>query len=242
MHIFVTALPDEARFIELQSTWANLRVLLVENFPDLVMSEDPAAEPDPTSCALRKARALHAATGLPALAETTCCHVGGLGSKPPSETLYKMDDTVSELITRMRPGNAPEREVIFSSGAAYVDGNTTCVGEGGTSFPLGLAGLHHSTIATSTALDDLFVIAAEKLGLKFVGTDAFEDFYKLQTFKKDGALAFNTGGSTLLKEKIMREATVLDASILKVRLCATARPRRALVTWQLARPCRSPLS
>jgi len=127
-----------------------------------------------------------------------------------------MDDTVSELITRMRPGNAPEREVIFSSGAAYVDGNTTCVGEGGTSFPLGLAGLHHSTIATSTALDDLFVIAAEKLGLKFVGTDAFEDFYKLQTFKKDGALAFNTGGSTLLKEKIMREATVLDASILKV--------------------------
>jgi len=49
-----------------------------------------------------------------------------------------------------------------------------------------------------------------------VGSDAFDDFYKLQTLKKTGKLAKKTGGSMLLKEKILREATVLDASILKV--------------------------
>ena len=215
-HIFVTALTQPSRFEELQSTWANLRVLLAENFDDLQVSDDPAGEPDAVGSALRKARALYAATGQPSLSETTCCHVAGLASKPPSETIYRMDDTVSELITRMRPGSPSEREVIFSSAAAYVDGNATVVGEGSCSFPLGLAGVHHATIATSTALDDLFVNAAEELGLKFVGTDAFEEFYKLQTLKKGGKLVRKSGGSLLLKEKIMREATVLDASILKV--------------------------
>jgi hypothetical protein len=49
---------------------------------------------------------------------------------------------------------------------------------------------------------------AEAKGLKFVGTDAFDDFYKLQQLKKGGKLRRKTGGSLLLKEKIMREATV----------------------------------
>lgn len=215
-HIFVAACTEDSRFMELQSTWANLRVLIAENFGDLQTGDNPAADPDAVSSALRKAHALHAATGLPALAETTCCHVAALGSKPPSETLYRMDDTVSELLSRMRPASPPDREVVFTGAAAYVDDNCTVIGEGGCSFPLGLAGLHHATIATSTALDDLFVNVAERLGLKFVGTDAFEEFYQLQTLKKSGKLARKSGGSLLLKEKIMREATVLDASILKV--------------------------
>ena len=83
--------------------------------------------------------------------------------------------------------------------------------------PLGVAEARHATIASSTALDDLFVRVAEAKDLKFVGTDAFEDFYQLQQLKRGRLLQRKSGGgSLLLKEKIMREAEVLDASILKV--------------------------
>ena len=197
-------------------TWANLRVCLPHNFHDLFVGDDPAGEPDAVGSALKKARALHAATGLPALAETTCCHVAGLASKPPSETIYGISDTVTELITRMRAGNAPEREVLFSSAGVYVDSNSTVVGTGTCSMPLGIAEARHATIATSTALDEVFKSVAGERELKFVGTDAFEDFYKLQQLKKGGKLQRKTGGSRLLKEKILREAQVLDSNILKV--------------------------
>ncbi len=217
LHVFLAAFSHKQRFEELSCTWANLRVLLAENFDDLTTAvEDPGAEPDASASALLKARALHAATGMPVLAETTCVHVGGDGAKPPSETLYRVDERVDELLTRMRPSSAPEREVFYTSAAAFVSDDATFVGEGACSMPLGIAEARHATIATSTACDELFVKVAEGLGLKFVGSDAFEDFYKLQTLKKTGRLAKKTGGSMLLKEKILREATVLDASILKV--------------------------
>lgn len=54
---------------------------------------------------------------------------------------------------------------------------------------------------------------AEAKGLKFVGTDAFEDFYKLQQLKQGGKMQRKTGGSLLLKEKIMREAEVCRAVV-----------------------------
>jgi len=183
----------------------------------VALGEDAGSEPDPVGSAMRKAMALHAATGLPAIAEATCCHVAAFGAKPPSETLFRMDDTVSDLIARMRPASPLEREVVFSSAAVYADANGTVIGEGGCSMPLEFAALEHATIAISTALDDLFVNVCEGKDLKFVGTDAFEDFYKLQQLKQGGKLAKKKGGgSLLLKEKILREATVLDASILKV--------------------------
>ena len=65
------------------------------------------------------------------------------------------------------------------------------------------------------ALDNLFVQTAEKPSLRFVGTDGFDEFYKLQQLKKGGRLRKKAAGALLLKEKLLREATVLDASILK---------------------------
>ena len=165
---------------------------------------------------MRKARALHAVTGLPAFAETTCCFVSEQASRPASETIYSMGDAVDELIMRLRPNSPPDREVLFSSAAAFVDGNVTLVGGGSCSMPLGMCEARHATIATSTALDDLFVKVATQRDLRFVGTDAFDDFYELQGLKTSGKTKRNTGGSLLLKEKILREAEVLDASILKV--------------------------
>lgn len=130
---------------------------LAENFDDVDVGDDPAAEPDATRSALRKARALHAATGLPALAETTCCHVAGEATKPPSETIYRIDGTVDDLLARMRPNSAPDREAVFTSAGAYVDDGIECIGEGVCIMPLAVAEARHATIATSTALDELFV-------------------------------------------------------------------------------------
>ena len=60
-HIYLTAITEPARFMELRATWANLRVRLAENFDDLDVGEDPATEPDAAGSALRKARCAVAA-------------------------------------------------------------------------------------------------------------------------------------------------------------------------------------
>ena len=52
--------------------------------------------------------------------------------------------------------------------------------------------------------------------MRFVGTDGFDEFYQLQQLKKGGRLRKKSAGAALLKEKLLREATVLDASVLKV--------------------------
>ena len=60
---------------------------------------------------------------------------------------------------------------------------------------------------------------AQSSNLKFVGTDAFEDFYQLQQVEKGSKLQRLPGGSLLLKEKIMREAEVRMAGLI-VKLSA----------------------
>ena len=214
-HVFATAMEDK-RFIELQNTWANLRVLLHANFADVAIPVDADDELEAEARALMKARAVFEATGLPTLAECTSMHVMEDGARPPSETLFAMDDEAEQLLDRMRPSSPPDRPVLFRCATAFVSADATCTGRGQLTMPLGCCALRHHTIATSAACDDLFVQVAEKLGLKFVGTDGFDDFYQLQQLKKGGRLRRKTAGALLLKEKLLREATLLDASILKV--------------------------
>lgn len=74
--------------------------------------------------------------------------------------------------------------------------------------------MHAHTHVHVTCVQQLFVVCqvAAAKDLKFVGTDAFEDFYELQQLKTGGKVQRNTGGSSLLKEKIMREAEVRSAT------------------------------
>ena len=52
----------------------------------------------------------------------------------------------------MRAASAPERTVVFRAAATYVSADLTLKGYGEFSIPIGLAGMHHATIATSCAL------------------------------------------------------------------------------------------
>lgn len=87
LQVFVAAM-GEARYREVEATWANLRVCVSHNFDDLQVGDDSSAPPDALGSALRKARALFAATGLPALAETTCMHLEAESTRPASETMH----------------------------------------------------------------------------------------------------------------------------------------------------------
>ena len=176
-----------------------------------------------TERVLLKARAVQKATGLPTLAEGTSVYVAADGNKPPSDTL-QVDavgtpghDEVAQMIQRYQVNSNPEREVVFQSAAVFVDGEKEIFGYWETHSALQIADVSMHLTSLTAAHDDLFVQVCGQLGLKFVGSaDGFEDFYELQTMKGEGKLRKKTAGGLLLKEKVLREATVLDADILKV--------------------------
>ena len=51
----------------------------------------------------------------------------------------------------MRPNSAPEREVCFTAAGAYVDDNTTCIGEGVCYMPIACAEARHTCSEGSSA-------------------------------------------------------------------------------------------
>ena len=243
LQIYATALSDTRRFDELGNTWANLRVSLFTNFADLNVDAcfqgeggggggDGSADPDEVrrrvrQRALLKARTVAAATGMPAIAASSSMQIAAEGTKPASECLYEVDgigsgdSRVDALVERARQNSEREREVEFRAAASFVG-----EGPGGDGvelnayaefiMPIEFAGSQHVTVALSAALDELLVRVSSALELKFVGTEGFDDFYSLQEQKREGKLRKATAGATLLREKVLREAEVLDADILKV--------------------------
>tara|TARA_B100000524_G_C23645015_1_gene368133 strand:+ start:1076 stop:1933 length:858 start_codon:yes stop_codon:yes gene_type:complete len=178
-----------------------------------------------------KARVVWEATGHPAIAESFCVYLDESGNKPPSEILFDPDaEEVGALIERSRTSSSKERPVVYRASAALCRASA----EGGASdaieeaaffldgvgemrMPITFATSEHSTVALSVAHDELFVKVSERLRLPFVGTmGAFEEFYEQQLLKSSGKLRKKTAGGALLKEKLLREATLLDAEILKV--------------------------
>ena len=247
LQVFATALSDPRRFDELINTWANLRVLLVENFADLSVDEcfrgdgsssySSSSEGDPNDPdevqrlvrqrALLKARTVAAATGMPAIAASSSMQIAAEGTKPPTECLYEVDgigtgdSRVDALVERARQNSEREREVEFRAAASFVGVGPDGEGLEANAYaefimPIEFAGSQHVTVALSAALDELLVKVSAATELKFVGTEGFDDFYSLQDRKREGKLRKATAGAQLLKEKILREAVVLDGGILKV--------------------------
>ena len=205
------------RFDEMSNTWANLRVLLATNFEDL-NCEDVAAGLSVKQRALLKARTVHCATGLGAMATATSAHVEAEGSKPASEALVDVEteDRLDVLVEKLRPQSSNERAVVFTAAASFVGEGRELHGYAELSMPIEFAASKHATIPLSAAIDKLFISVSQALELKFVGSDSFDDFYALQDELKNGKKRKMTAGGLLLKQKILREATVLDLDILKV--------------------------
>ena len=97
------------------------------------------------------------------------------------------------------------------------------------------------SVATSSALDALFVKVAEGCDLKFVGTDAFEDFYALQVaLKAVGMKAWVHAGAgvahkdTQYKRRAAAAAAAARSKVSALRCAAL----RAHCTHGRSRWCR----
>ena len=123
---------------------------------------------------------------------------------------------VSATIAQYKMTSSDERPVEYLASAAFVTHNLTLEAHGKVHMPLLFASAEHQAIALSLAHDDLFSKISSELNLPFVGTSDFEEFYELQQLKKQGKLLRKTGGSRLLRQKLIQEATLLDADIIKV--------------------------
>jgi xanthine phosphoribosyltransferase len=174
--------------------------------------------------ALLKARTVQKATGAGAIATATAAYleaeVTGNGIRPASEVLLdvEMDDRLDILVERLRPqSRSNERAVIYQAAACFVAADGEEIhGYAELSMPIEFADSTHTTIPISAALDKLLVHVSDALDLKFVGSDAFDDFYAMQEELKNGQQRKKQAGALLLRQKILREATVLDLDILKV--------------------------
>ena len=138
--------------------------------------------------ALLKARTVQSATGGGAIATATAAYVdaeeAGSGVRPASEVLLdiEMDERLDVLVERLRPqSRSNERAVIYQAAACFVGADGEEVhGYAQLSMPIEFADSTHATIPISAALDKLFVRVSEARDLKFVGSDAFDDFYTMQ--------------------------------------------------------------
>lgn len=230
LRVWLTACGD-ARSEQVAALYANLRVLLHSNFGDFEIVD--AASTGQTGVeeareqlkerARFKARTVFEATGLPAIAESRCVYVDASGNKPASEVLVDAsDEAVGALLERSRRSSDKERPVVYCAATAFcrAESDDNCDwldGCGEMQMPITFASAEHSTVALSVAHDELFVQVSEGLGLPFVGTmGAFDDFYDQQLLKGSGKLRKKTAGGALLKQKLLREATLLDTDIIKV--------------------------
>eukprot|EP00316_Scyphosphaera_apsteinii_P011386 CAMPEP_0119299936 /NCGR_PEP_ID=MMETSP1333-20130426/1930_1 /TAXON_ID=418940 /ORGANISM="Scyphosphaera apsteinii, Strain RCC1455" /LENGTH=708 /DNA_ID=CAMNT_0007301545 /DNA_START=102 /DNA_END=2229 /DNA_ORIENTATION=+ len=204
------------RFQRMKATYANLRVLCHVNFADFAIGEDGRGELETADRALLKAQAVFLATGLPAIAESMVMYIAASGNKPQSEMLYEPGEAMEGLISRFRPISEADRPVIYCASTAFVSENVTLQGYGEVEFPMLFASAERMSIAQSAAHDGLFKKVSDALDLPFVGNAAFDEYYELSQQQKKGLLRKKTAGALLLKEKIMREATVLAPDILKV--------------------------
>ena len=94
----------------------------------------------------------------------------------------ELDDRLDVLVERLRPqSRSNERPVIYQAAACFVGAEGEEIhGYAQLSMPIEFADSTHATIPISAALDKLFVHVSEALDLKFVGSDAFDDFYAMQ--------------------------------------------------------------
>jgi len=215
LQIFASACTD-TRHSRSANIFANLRVFIAHNFDDFVIPDD-ARGLGVMERALIKARAVYQATGMPSIGESSCCYIEAQGQKPASEVLYDPDgDQAEALIGRQRAVSENERLVIFQSATAFVSERGTFTGYGAFEMPMIFASADNAVVANQLAHDELFVQISEEWELPFVGSAGFEEFYDLQQQRTAGKMRRKTAGTLLLREKLLREATLLEGDILKV--------------------------
>ena len=111
-----------------------VELLALDEFKDIGPIEETGTTLEEN--ALLKARTVHLATGLPAIADDTGLEVDALGGEPGVRSArFSGDDVISAanvalLLDRLSAAPSGERTARFRTVAAYVDGNLEVITEG----------------------------------------------------------------------------------------------------------------
>ncbi len=212
----LSVLPYKA--VELKNQYARVGVLIEHNFADFVRLEggENASMEDITRA---KARALYAGTGLPSMAETHDMSIdppetGSRINKTLQQGYYtrNVEEEANTLINRVRPISDESRYTRFGSVVAYYDGEIEIVTTGLAIVSIVFSGAQYSSCATAAALDDMFKELTRRLGLSLYrpGENGGSQLHGSEEEETKFV------GAAMLRDRILRDGTVLDDGIVKV--------------------------
>lgn len=228
--VWVLALGPQ-KGIELKNQYSRVGILIEHNFSDFDAVEgcaDAYHRATIEEIAIEKARAVHAVTGLPCIAEMTDMTIdapeSGSRIKKSLQQGYYTRNVAAEadvMLERVRPISEDNRLTRFKAVAVYYDGESQVVTHKTVTVVMLFCSVAKAIIATSGALDDLYKELTRKFDLTVSSCDD-------GVLNKWGMSSSSSGGSgsgkrskvmigaTLLRERIMREGKVLGDGIIKV--------------------------
>eukprot|EP00172_Hildenbrandia_rubra_P002984 Plantae.Rhodophyta-Hildenbrandia_rubra.ctg4300.p1 GENE.Plantae.Rhodophyta-Hildenbrandia_rubra.ctg4300~~Plantae.Rhodophyta-Hildenbrandia_rubra.ctg4300.p1 ORF type:complete len:545 (-),score=83.31 Plantae.Rhodophyta-Hildenbrandia_rubra.ctg4300:505-2139(-) len=206
--IWATSVPEK-KFFELRNLYGRVGVHIAYNFFDFSPGEYPQAveEMSLEDQALYKASCVRRGTGLPAIALATELQMDPIsrgGQINKSRDLEEMERMIQAALLV----SAPDRKALFRGVAAFCDGECEIAKQQEVEVDMFYCDMGKVSIAHAGALDRLYEDLAGRLGLNW---SKFEDEVA-ETITKPRKLL----GSTHLRERILRDAEVLENSLLKV--------------------------
>lgn len=210
---------QERKAFELKNQYSRVGILADLNFPDFVPvpgKEENAANASLEQLSRAKAKAVYNATGLPSVTETHELIIDAPESGASiNKTLQKayhtraVEEEGDDMIERVRPVSDHDRLTHFICIAAYFDGEFDMVANGTAEVAMYFSGSKYASVAVASAMDELYMTLTRVLGLELVppGGPSRDP----EQGEKEPLV-----GATLLRERILREAEMLDNSILKV--------------------------
>lgn len=215
--------------IELKNQYSRVGILIEHNFSDFEAVEgcaDAYQRATIEEIAIEKARAVHAVTGLPCIAEMTDMTIdapeSGSRIKKSLQQGYYTRNIAAEaevMLDRVRPISEENRLTRFKAVAVYYDGESQVVTHKTVTVVMLFCSAAKAIIATSGALDELYKELTRKFDLTMSSCDDGV-LNKWGNLSSGGSGSGKRGkvmiGATLLRERIMRESKVLGDGIIKV--------------------------
>lgn len=209
---------DSRKFKEIQNLYGNFGIFFLENFPDFTENKRHEKKLSPRDKAIFKAKKLYSSIGVPAIADSLLFVIEPAGSQ--GYQFEQLDANVDRLLEMLRTTSKPDRVTTFYSYVAYYDGERELVEEGVCEVDIYFAHTSHSSIAISTAFDNLMLRLRTELHLPaYRPDDELEGSYisgraeaSVSTTSPERALP----GAALLADRLLREADLLQGSLIKV--------------------------
>lgn len=213
----------EQKAYEMKNQYSSVGILIENNFYDFIPAKGCQEAYENASLqeiSIVKARAVHEATGLPCISETSDMSIdppesGSRINKSLQQGYYtrNIEEEADGMIDRVRPISDENRVVHFNSAAVYYDGEHEISTFKTVHVAMVFATASKSIIAVAGALDDMFIELSKKFSLTMGSPQPGGPF---DEFQKRGSTEKVLVGAILLRDRILREGKVLGDGIIKV--------------------------